>query len=94
MTTASELAGDLEQANARHAAEHEGDPIDSTVELLSANGARAVSVIAALSPADLECSGPFAPAGGRPTTVAEVSAMATRHVRGHLSSAKTALGLG
>jgi hypothetical protein len=86
-------SADVDEKNARHAAEYEEVPLDSTVELLRANGARAVAVITALAADDLECCGPFGPAGGRPMTVAQVSAVATRQVRGHLSSAKTALGL-
>jgi hypothetical protein len=85
-------SGDIDEANALHAAEYSDAVVQDTIDLLRAKGAKAVAAIAALSEEELGRSGPFGPAEGRPMTVAQLSAVATRHVRGHLDSAMTAVG--
>jgi hypothetical protein len=82
---------DMDAINARHAEDYAGVGVDETVFLLRKNCAGACEAIGSLGPEELEREAMFGPAG-RLMSVEQIAGIAARHARGHLSSAKAALG--
>jgi len=90
----SNTRDDIDDQNAHHASDFVGVSVEATVELLRANGAVTAATIRSLTDEELERSGAFAPADGRPITAGQMAGVATTHPRGHLEHAAGALGRG
>ena len=89
-----ESAEDIDRANAAHAVRAGSAGQVETAVLLANNGALMEQALRALSDEDLAREAPFGPAGGREFPTGDLAAVAARHTRDHLASAKAAVARG
>jgi hypothetical protein len=84
-------AEEIDEENARHAARCGAITVDDAVRHVQDSTAALASTVRALSPEELQRTGAFGPAGGRPVTSADMAGIGVRHARGHLQHAHQAV---
>ena len=87
----SESAEDIDKANAAHATRAGSVGQVETTLPLANNGVLLEQALRALTDEELDRSAPFGPADGRMLPTGDLAAVAARHTRSHLSSARSAI---
>ena len=87
----TETAGDIDRANAAHAAQAGSVGPAETIALLTERGAELEALLRRLDDDQLDRAAPFGPAGGEIFAAADLAPVAARHTREHLAHARGAL---
>ena len=81
----------MDAANAQHARQFAEVSTADTVALLRENGARTAAFLRGVDDAQLGRPAAFGPGDGMTVTIDQIAAIACRHCRTHLASARHAL---
>jgi hypothetical protein len=87
----SDTGADIDDRNARHAAEFAGASRAEAIELIRVNTATAAAALRSMSDGELERVAPFGPAGGAELPAGGLTVAFAQHVRTHLASAQAGL---